>query len=138
MLNGMHSGVRRAAREKPYGDRIPAAAQSHYRNRRIPMTMPLRTTESIIMDVTGDDIFIVVNGVRIAKRGHPGTPQAKTWVSLEPGWAPSPRGHAGLVRVTTYNRIQQEIGTRRQDRCGRASIIAPSSKLCTEAAHAAR
>jgi hypothetical protein len=24
--------------------------------------------------------------VKIAKRGHPGTPQAKTWVSLEPGW----------------------------------------------------
>lgn len=34
----------------------------------------------------GHDLFIVRNGIRIAKRGHPGTPQAKTWVSLEPGF----------------------------------------------------
>jgi hypothetical protein len=24
--------------------------------------------------------------LKIAKRGLPGTPQAKTWVTLEPGW----------------------------------------------------
>ena len=35
---------------------------------------------------TGDDVFVVFNGLRIAKRGHPKTPQAGTWVSLEPGW----------------------------------------------------
>jgi hypothetical protein len=35
---------------------------------------------------TGKDIFIFCDGIKIAKRGHPGTPQAKTWVSLEPGW----------------------------------------------------
>jgi hypothetical protein len=34
----------------------------------------------------GDDIFVVRDGVRIARRGHPGTPQAKTWVALEPGY----------------------------------------------------
>ena len=34
----------------------------------------------------GKDIFVVFNGVRIAKRGHFGTPQAKTWISLEPGY----------------------------------------------------
>jgi len=34
----------------------------------------------------GEDIFIVVDGLKIAKRGHPETPQAKTWVSLEPGY----------------------------------------------------
>jgi hypothetical protein len=38
------------------------------------------------MECTGDDLFIVFNGVRIAKRGYPDTPQAKTWVPLEPGW----------------------------------------------------
>jgi hypothetical protein len=31
-------------------------------------------------------LFIEIDGVRIAQRGYPGTPQAKTWVSLEPGW----------------------------------------------------
>jgi hypothetical protein len=32
-----------------------------------------------------DDIYIEQNGKRIAKRGHPGTAQAKAWISLEPG-----------------------------------------------------
>jgi hypothetical protein len=34
----------------------------------------------------GVDLFVVFDGKRIAKRGHPDTPQAKTWVSLEPGF----------------------------------------------------
>jgi predicted peroxiredoxin len=33
-----------------------------------------------------NEIFVVADGVRIAKRGKPGTPQTKTWISLEPGW----------------------------------------------------
>lgn len=32
------------------------------------------------------DIFVVIDGVKIARRGYPDTPQARTWVSLEPGW----------------------------------------------------
>jgi hypothetical protein len=40
----------------------------------------------IQMICDGTDFFIVFNGKQIAKRGHPGTPQAKTWVSLEPGF----------------------------------------------------
>jgi hypothetical protein len=35
----------------------------------------------------GDDVFIVLNGVLIAKRGHAGTPQAGRWISLEPEWS---------------------------------------------------
>ena len=31
-----------------------------------------------------NEIFIIVNGVKIAKRGN--TLQAETWTSLEPGW----------------------------------------------------
>jgi len=37
-------------------------------------------------EITETDIFIVYNGVRIAKRGNPDTPQARTWLSLEPGF----------------------------------------------------
>jgi hypothetical protein len=48
--------------------------------------MPKRKQrDTCVMECTGDDLFIVFNGVRIAKRGYPGTPQAKTWVSIEPG-----------------------------------------------------
>ena len=31
-------------------------------------------------------MFVVVDGEKIARRGYPGTPQARTWISLEPGW----------------------------------------------------
>src|SRR5215831_11400685 len=34
----------------------------------------------------GRDAFVVYNGVRIAKRGQPNTPEAGTWVALEPGF----------------------------------------------------
>ena len=32
------------------------------------------------------DIFVLVGGMKIAKRGLPDTPQADTWIMLEPGW----------------------------------------------------
>ena len=31
-------------------------------------------------------MVVFIDGLKIAKRGHPGTPQARTWVALEPGW----------------------------------------------------
>jgi hypothetical protein len=34
----------------------------------------------------GKDLFVVFNGKRIAKRGRPNSPQARTWVSIEPGF----------------------------------------------------
>ena len=34
----------------------------------------------------GADLYAVFHGVRIAKRGAEGTPQARTWISLEPGY----------------------------------------------------
>jgi hypothetical protein len=38
--------------------------------------------------IIGDsnDIFVVVGGVKIAKRGHTGTPEAGTWIPLKAGW----------------------------------------------------
>jgi hypothetical protein len=33
-----------------------------------------------------DDVFVLVGGTKIAKRGLPDTPQANTWIMLEPGW----------------------------------------------------
>jgi hypothetical protein len=39
-----------------------------------------------IVQITETDIYVVYDGIRIAQRGKPGTPQAKTWISLEPGY----------------------------------------------------
>jgi hypothetical protein len=35
---------------------------------------------------TGKDIFVFLDGVKIAKRGRPNTPEAGTWVSLKQGY----------------------------------------------------
>jgi hypothetical protein len=34
-----------------------------------------------------DDVFVLVGGVKIAKRGLRGTTRAATWIALEPGWS---------------------------------------------------
>jgi hypothetical protein len=32
------------------------------------------------------DIFVLIDGMKIAKRGQPDTAHADTWIMLEPGW----------------------------------------------------
>jgi hypothetical protein len=45
----------------------------------------------------GRDLFLIFECVKIAKRGRPGTPQADTWIVLEPGFAVYDGGDAELV-----------------------------------------
>jgi hypothetical protein len=53
------------------------------------------------------DMFVEFDGKRIAKRGHPGTPQAKTWVSLEPGYVvTSSRNHDANIITIEYNGVR--------------------------------
>jgi hypothetical protein len=44
-----------------------------------------RRTFEIQRDENGD-VFVLIGGVKIAKRGLPGTAHANTWIMLEPGW----------------------------------------------------
>ena len=44
-----------------------------------------RSACEIYKDGNGD-VFVLVGGRKIAKRGLPDTPQADTWIMLEPGW----------------------------------------------------
>jgi hypothetical protein len=48
-------------------------------------------------EATEDDIFVLLDGVRIAKRGYPNTPEARTWVSLGPGY--TVRDNADLTQL---------------------------------------
>jgi hypothetical protein len=54
----------------------------------------------------GEDLFVVFGGVKIAKRGHPKTPQAGKWVSLEPGFEVSEAAGGGLVVTKNGVRVQ--------------------------------
>jgi hypothetical protein len=49
-------------------------------------------------------MFVVVDGVRIARRGYPGTSQAGTWVSLEPGWEVVDDGRRNTIAIK-YNGV---------------------------------
>jgi hypothetical protein len=42
-------------------------------------------------------LYVVHDGVKIAERGFPGTPQAKQWISLKPGCEVRDVGSNGLV-----------------------------------------
>jgi hypothetical protein len=54
----------------------------------------------------GRDIFVVYGGKRIAKRGRPETPQARTWVSLVEGYTVTDEGDLEAI-VVEYNGIRQ-------------------------------
>jgi hypothetical protein len=62
----------------------------------------------------GEDIFVLVDGVKIARRGRPDTAQAMTWVMLEPGWT--------VRDVQSGNAIEVRYEGARI--CGRDGVIA--------------
>jgi hypothetical protein len=47
------------------------------------------------VEVTDTDMFVVFKGKRIARRGKPGTPEARTWVTIEPGYEVVDNFHQG-------------------------------------------
>jgi hypothetical protein len=47
----------------------------------------------------GRDIYVMADGVKIARRGHPGTPEAGTWVSLKPGWTVTSNENLTEMRI---------------------------------------
>jgi hypothetical protein len=55
-----------------------------------------KSPEAIIA-YDGQDLFVFVDGIKIAKRGHPGTPEAGSWISLEPGFAVYDDGEGALT-----------------------------------------
>ena len=53
----------------------------------------------------GIDVFVVYNGVRIAKRGNPNTRQAGTWVSLEPSYRVFDKNYPAKLVVEREGKI---------------------------------
>ena len=55
----------------------------------------------------GTEVFVVFNGVKIAKRGYRGTPQSKTWIPLEPGYTVRDRSD-GTIEVE-FNKARTRV-----------------------------
>jgi hypothetical protein len=53
---------------------------------------------TIQVENAGKARFIVVDGLPVARRGSIGSPQAGTWVSIEPGWEVMDSDEGILVR----------------------------------------
>jgi hypothetical protein len=45
----------------------------------------------------GENVYVLVNGMKIAKRGAPDT--AQTWIMLEPGWIVRDVDHGNAIEV---------------------------------------
>jgi hypothetical protein len=61
------------------------------------------------IETDGTDAFVVYNGVRIAKRGQPNTPQAGTWVSLEPGYRVFEKGYPLKLVIERDGKIIKNV-----------------------------
>ena len=53
----------------------------------------------IEIEEDGPDTFVIVNDVTIARRGHPGSSEAGTWVSLQPGWTVTSSEDNGRMEI---------------------------------------
>jgi len=51
------------------------------------------------IEYDGTDMFVRYADKRIAKRGHPNTPHAMTWVSLEPGFVVTSRPDDSTITI---------------------------------------
>jgi hypothetical protein len=58
-----------------------------------------RKTSPAKIESDGSDIFFVLEGKRIAKRGRPGTPHHKRWIPLEPGFTVHDSADLGEIIV---------------------------------------
>jgi hypothetical protein len=61
------------------------------------------------IETDGKDAFVVCNGVRIDKRGQPDTPEAGTWVSLEPGARVSYKGYPAELVIERDGKIIKTV-----------------------------
>ena len=60
---------------------------------------PQMVVRSLEMQVEGGNLWIVADGLRIARRGRPNTREAGTWVSMAPGWAVTGGGPTGVEEI---------------------------------------
>ena len=44
-------------------------------------------TKDVLLQSAGDDLFVSINGIRIAKRRDPSMSQVGIWIPLKPGWS---------------------------------------------------
>jgi len=62
--------------------------------------------KQVCIESEGSDIFVVADGIRIAKLGHAGTPHARTWISTLCAIAPT----ASRLKLNTNARAFTEFG----------------------------
>jgi hypothetical protein len=50
----------------------------------------------------GDELFVLVDGVKIAMRGSPDSAHAEMWIAIEPGWSVLEFDDGDTIQIT-YN-----------------------------------
>jgi len=80
----------------------------HWREGDVTSSGLLFVSEATI-ESDGKDAFVVYNGVRIAKRGQPNSPEAGTWVSLEPGFRVTYKGYPAELVIERDGKIIKTV-----------------------------
>jgi hypothetical protein len=52
-------------------------------------------------------MYVMLEGRRIAKRGHPDTPHAMTWISLDPEWVVRDRNYPNGIEIERVSVLMQ-------------------------------
>jgi hypothetical protein len=81
-------------------------------NRRVPrkntahtVVLAEKDSPEVYVELTRQgEMYVELDGLRIAKRGYPDSPQARTWIALEPGFQvlDGPRDEAGNGSIAIY------------------------------------
>ena len=53
------------------------------------------------------EMYVTLEGRRIAKRGHPDTPHAMTWISLDPEWVVRDRNYPNEIEIERVSVLMQ-------------------------------
>jgi hypothetical protein len=56
------------------------------------------------LEDTGSDLFVLVDGVRVAERGRPRTSAAGTWVSLVEGYTVATPADLGTIEILVHGK----------------------------------
>jgi hypothetical protein len=77
----------------PFADAVPTALYPHHQSldseKPSEFECGAMSDEAPVCEIHKDEngnVFVFIDGMKIAERGLPGTAQADTWIMLKPGW----------------------------------------------------
>ena len=88
---------------------VAPSRQYHLKSHIHTQAVSIVCMSEATIESDGKDAFVVYNGVRIAKRGQPNSPEAGTWISLEPGFRVTYKGYPAELVIERDGKIIKTV-----------------------------